>query len=55
MDYSVTYSDRFTNDQRSRIRHVLTYSPLIPGPKQGQTQTRSVVEGPIDLPIRTAR
>lgn len=55
MDYSVSYSDRFTNDQRSRIRHVLTYSPLIPGPKQGQTQTRSVVEGPIDLPIRTAR
>lgn len=55
MDYSVSYSDRFTNDQRSRIRHVLTYSPLIPDPKQGQTQTRSVVEGPIDLPIRTAR
>lgn len=55
MDYSVSYSDRFTNEQRSRIRHVLTYSPLIPGPKQGQTQTRSVVEGPIDLPIRTAR
>lgn len=34
MDYSVSYSDRFTNDQRSRIRHVLTYSPLIPGPNK---------------------
>ena len=37
MDYSVSYSDRFTDDQRDRIRHVLTYSPLIPGPKSYQT------------------
>lgn len=56
MDYSVSYSDRFTNDQRSRIRHVLTYSPLIPRPQtRTNTKLRSVVEGPIDLPIRTAR
>lgn len=55
MDYSISYSDRFTNDQRNRIRHVLTYSPLIPGPKQGQTGTRSVVDGPLDLPIRTIK
>lgn len=51
MDYAVSYSDRFTQDQRDRIRHVLTYSPLIPGPKKGQPQTRVVAEGPLDLPI----
>lgn len=51
MDYSVSYSDQFTQDQRDRIRHVLTYSPLIPGPKKGQTQTRTVAEGTLDLPI----
>lgn len=51
MDYSVSYSDQFTQDQRNRIRHVLTYSPLIPGPKKDQTSTRAVVEGPLDLPI----
>lgn len=51
MDYAVSYSDQFTQDQRDRIRHVLTYSPLIPGPKKGQTQTRTAVEGPLDLPI----
>lgn len=51
MDYAVSYSDQFTQDQRDRIRHVLTYSPLIPGPKKGQTQTRTATEGPLDLPI----
>lgn len=51
MDYAISYSDQFTQDQRDRIRHVLTYSPLIPGPKKGQTQTRTVAEGPLDLPI----
>lgn len=51
MDYAVSYSDQFTQDQRDRIRHVLTYSPLIPGPKKGQTQTRTAAEGPLDLPI----
>lgn len=51
MDYAISYSDQFTQDQRDRIRHVLTYSPLIPGPKKGQTQTRTVAEGALDLPI----
>lgn len=55
MDYSVSYSDQFTQDQRDRIRHVLTYSPLIPGPKKGQTQTRTVAEGTLDLPILTRK
>lgn len=51
MDYSVSYCDQFTSDQRDRIRHVLTYSPLIPGPKKGQAKTRSAVQGPLDLPL----
>lgn len=52
MDYEVCYSDQFTSDQRTRIRHVLAYSPLIPGPKKTST-TKSVnsTQGPMDLPI----
>ncbi len=33
MDYDFSEKNRFTNDQRTRVRHVLEYSPLIPGPK----------------------
>lgn len=55
MDYSVSYSDQFTKDQRKRIRHVLNYSPLIPGPKIGKSDTRSATEGVLDLPIRTIK
>jgi len=50
MDYSVSYSDQFTQDQCNRIRHVLTYSPLIPGPK-----TRAAIEEVLKLPIRTIK
>lgn len=51
MDYEISYSDRFTNDQRKRIRHVLTYSPLTPGPKKSKADTRSAINGPLDLPM----
>lgn len=51
MDYEVSYSDRFTNDQRERIRNVLTYSPLTPGPKRGAAATRSIIHGKLDLPM----
>lgn len=51
MDYEICYSDRFTNDQRNRIRHVLTYSPLTPGPKKTKADTRSAASGPLDLPM----
>ena len=51
MDYEISYADRLTNDQRNRIRHVLTYSPLTPGPKKGTADTRNVVEGKLDLPM----
>lgn len=50
MDYSYCYLDEFTQQQKARVRHVLTYSPLIPGPKKGAT-TRVVQEGVMDLPI----
>lgn len=51
MDYEISYSDRFTNDQRTRIRHVLTYSPLTPGPKKTSATTRAAADGPLDLPM----
>ena len=55
MDYSVSLSFRFTPEQRDRIRQVLYYSPLIPGPKKNRsnnTDTRSKEnDEPIDLPI----
>lgn len=55
MDYSVSYSNQFTQDQRNRIRHILTYSPLIPGPKKTQAGTRSTGERVVDLPIKTIK
>lgn len=56
MDYAFCYSYAFTEDQAYRMRQVLYYSPLIPGPKKEYptTITRSA-EGIVDLPIRTAK
>jgi zinc-dependent metalloproteinase lipoprotein len=56
MDYAYTYGFRFTKEQRDRVRHVLYYSPLIPGPKKDTAvKTRAVVKGIIDLPIRIVK
>lgn len=61
MDYSVTLGYQFTSQQRNRMRQVLYYSPLIPGPKKEKTSTKSRAEkedtydGPIDLPITLAK
>lgn len=55
MDYAVSNSNQFTNDQRNRIRHILTYSPLIPGPKKGQNRTKAASDEPLDLPIRVIK
>lgn len=52
MDYDCTYMDQFTQDQKARTRHVLTYSPLIPGPKKDWASTRATPDGVVDLPIR---
>lgn len=53
MDYSICYSMRFTPDQAYRMRQVLYYSPLIPGPKKARTSTRAwneIPEEEFDLP-----
>ncbi len=42
MDYEISYVNRFTPDQRSRIRYVLSHSPLIPGPKVSGRSTRAM-------------
>lgn len=70
MDYSVSYGYKFSEEQKDRIRHVLYYSPLIPGPKksaaassragtsahrQAASTTDGSADGPIDLPIRIVR
>lgn len=59
MDYSASLSFRFTPEQKERIRQVLYYSPLIPGPKKNRetnnTGTRSTEsDEPIELPIQLA-
>lgn len=54
MDYSACLNMRFTPEQVNRMRQVLYYSPLIPGPKIDRTLTRGIqpTEGEIlDLPI----
>lgn len=51
MAYEISYADRFSLNQRERMRHVLEYSPLIPGPKK-TASTRSVApQGVLDIPI----
>lgn len=56
MDYSISFSNRFTPNQKERMRQVLYYSPLLPGPKKNrnsQVDTRSQNDDEIvDLPIR---
>lgn len=56
MDYAYCYSNQFTPDQYERVRHVLMYSPLIPGAKKvPATTVRSAGEEKVDLPVRTVR
>lgn len=61
MDYAVSLGYELTPNQKERIRHVLYYSPLIPGPKKnGANKSKSsnirsrsnTGETPLDLPIR---
>ncbi len=57
MDYAVGYANEFTAQQAARMRHVLVYSPLIPGPKNISSQSTSSrsYEGPLDLPIKVLK
>lgn len=60
MDYAYTLGFRFTPEQRNRMRQVLYYSPLIPGPKKdrdtlyGTRANESDEEPDMDMPIRVA-
>ena len=55
MDYAYCYSYAFTPNQQYRMRQVLYYSPLIPGPKK-TTNTRSIAPDKVlDLPIRISK
>ena len=55
MDYSYSYLDEFTQAQYDRVRHVLTYSPLIPGGKvrDEAVETRKA-EGLLELPLKVS-
>lgn len=41
MDYAYSYGYQISAEQKARIRHVLYYSPLIPGPKKSSTTSSS--------------
>lgn len=57
MDYSIGYSYAFSEEQKKRVREVLYYSPLLPGPKKNRTEdTRSnATTTRVSLPIRTIK
>lgn len=50
MDYDISWLNRFTNDQRNRVRHMLARGVLIPGPKETRVSTRAT--GPQNFPMR---
>lgn len=54
MDYFWTWGNEFTPDQCERMRHVLYYSPLTPGPKYDLPSTRSIMDAPTP-PARTIK
>lgn len=49
MDYSVGLGFKITPEQKKRIRHVLYYSPLIPGPKKYRTTRATTANGLVDI------
>lgn len=58
MDYNYCHCMRFTPEQVHRMRQVLYYSPLIPGPKKVRPTTRALSELPTEegeLPIVLAK
>lgn len=58
MDYAIGYGFRFTKEQKNRIRQVLYYSPLIPGPKKNRSKSRALRhedDEVYQLPIQTIR
>jgi len=57
MDYAISLSFRFTPEQKYRMRQVLYYSPLLPGPKKNRTagsRSTDYEDEVLDLPIQLA-
>jgi zinc-dependent metalloproteinase lipoprotein len=55
MDYSVGLGFKITPEQKQRIRHVLYYSPLIPGPKKYRTTRAAAINGLMDIKPTTIK
>ncbi len=55
MDYSVGLGFKITPQQKQRIRHVLYYSPLIPGPKKYNTTRAAALNGLVDIKPTTIK
>lgn len=53
MDYEYSFQNKFTPQQKERVRFVLNNSPFVPGPKKSKTRTRTT-EGVIYFPVRTS-
>lgn len=51
MDYSISYSNKFTSDQAERIRYILEKGVFVPGPKNRTNETKSRSIGKLDLPM----
>ncbi|MBQ6062003.1 MAG: zinc-dependent metalloproteinase lipoprotein [Prevotella sp.] len=58
MDYAISFGYKISSDQKDRIRSVLYYSPLMPGPRKKSSTVKKMPmkgrgeEGPVKLPIR---
>jgi zinc-dependent metalloproteinase lipoprotein len=55
MDYDYSWQNRFTPEQEARVRYVLNYGTLVPGPKVGRSAKTRAVDGLVDLPMRMVR
>lgn len=55
MDYDMNLGYQFTDDQAKRIRTVLYYGLLVPGPKKSLNKVRAIIappEGVVNLPMK---
>jgi hypothetical protein len=46
MDYAYCYSDKLSQQQKERIRHVLNYCPTLPGPKLDSPASTRAAQAP---------
>ena len=55
MDYNYGDQNRFTADQRSRVRHLFSIISLSTTERNARIQRSMLHDGPIDLPIVTMK